>query len=165
LPILNEKIETLNCCYNKLTYLPHLKETIKYLRCQNNELKYLPELNEKLEILILTNNPFCHILYSCKNKNNRDQDQNYDEQDDEDEDDFIYYLNINIIKAKFKMLHNFRFLYYSLKFKNKFRDWLWKRVREPKIQRELHPTKLFELLKYDDEDDINGEILNLYTLV
>jgi hypothetical protein len=52
-------------------------------------------------------------------------------------------------------------LYYYLKFKKRFRDWLWKRVREKRIKQDFHPSKIFELLKDDDADDIDGEILNL----
>ena len=33
------------------------------------------------------------------------------------------------------ILNNFRYLYYSLKFKKKFKDWLWIKVREPKIEK------------------------------
>jgi hypothetical protein len=41
------------------------------------------------------------------------------------------------IKAPIKqlnILNKFRYLYYSLKFKKRFRDWLWVRIREPKIR-------------------------------
>lgn len=138
-----------NCDGNKLTHLPHLNETITFLSCENNELRYLPELNNKLDCVKISKNPICHILYSSIITT------------EEDEDDGIDFLNINIIKSKFKILHNFRCLYYSLKFKSKFRDWLWIRVREKRIKQDFHPSKIFELLKHDDADDIDGEILNL----
>ena len=43
--------------------------------------------------------------------------------------------------------------YYSLKFKKKFRDWLWVKVREPKIQEYYTPQNLIKLLKGVDDDD------------
>ena len=64
---------------------------------------------------------------------------------------------INTIKQNLKILNKFRFLYYSLKFKNKFRYWLWKKVREPKIQKQFHPSRLLELLKDHDINDVDEE--------
>ena len=44
--------------------------------------------------------------------------------------DYDYYE----IKKNIKTLNNFRNTYYYLKFKQRFRDLLWIKVREPKIQ-------------------------------
>ena len=40
-----------------------------------------------------------------------------------------------------------------LKYKKQFHDWLWIKVKLPKIQSKYHPDKLFELLKNVDEND------------
>ena len=50
-------------------------------------------------------------------------------------------------------LNKFKILYWYLKFKKKFRDLLWIKIRLPKIQIKYHP-KHFELLKDDDDLDI-----------
>ena len=71
-----------------------------------------------------------------------------------------YNPDMNTIKQNIKILNRFRFLYYSLKFKNKFRHWLWQKVREPKIQKQYHPSRLLELLKDKDIDDIDEEKFN-----
>jgi hypothetical protein len=44
-------------------------------------------------------------------------------------------------------------LFWSLKYKQKFRDWLWLRVRLPKIEMLYHPSKLNELLSASDMND------------
>ena len=41
----------------------------------------------------------------------------------------------------------------SLKYKTKFRDWLWLKVRLPAAERKYHPDKLNELLKEVDDAD------------
>jgi hypothetical protein len=75
----------------------------------------------------------------------------------------IYNSHMNTIKQNIKILNRFRFLYYSLKLKNKFRKWLWEKVREPKIKQRYHPSVLLEVLKdkdINDIDDIDEEIFD-----
>jgi len=48
--------------------------------------------------------------------------------------DIINSNDIDKIKQKLRVLNQFRYLYYSFKFKNRFRDWLWVKIREPKIR-------------------------------
>jgi hypothetical protein len=45
-----------------------------------------------------------------------------------------------------KKLHKFRFLFYSLKFKQQFRKWLWEGVREKKVMTEMAPAKIEKML-------------------
>jgi hypothetical protein len=49
-----------------------------------------------------------------------------------------------------KVLYNFRFTYFCLKFKNKFKRWLWEKVREPKIMKKFHPDHLNSLQENED---------------
>ena len=153
LPPLNPNLETLYCSNNGLTSLPPLSKSLIKLFCFNNELVSLPPLNKKLEILYCFNNELAcmpllndklEIIYFVANP--------------------IYYIianistdygsnNIAYIKQKVKILYNFKHSYYSLKFKNKFRDWLWVKVREPKIQEYYSPNNLVKLLSKIDEDD------------
>jgi hypothetical protein len=77
------------------------------------------------------------------------------------EDKYCQYYN-DMRRLKIQKVNKFRFLYYSLKFKNKFHDWLWKKVREPKIQKQFHPSRLLELLKDHDINDVDEELLNKF---
>jgi hypothetical protein len=84
----------------------------------------LPTLNINLQELYYNNNPIYEII-----------DSN----------------NLFIIKQKLKILHTFCHLYYCLKFKTQFRDFLWKKIREPKIIQKYHPSYLNKLLIDDAE--------------
>ena len=98
LPILNENLKILYCQDNKITVLYRLNENIEILECNNNRLTSLPVLNENLKILHCYNNPL--DILDCYDK-------------------------IDIMRRKIKILHNFRHVYYCLKFKTQFRKWLW----------------------------------------
>ena len=128
LPPLPENLKRLYCNTNKLTSLPHLPKKLEILYCNTNQLTSLRSLNEKLEILYYDNNPISEII-----KGN----------------------NIDVIKKQIQTINNFRHLYYSLKFKNKFRDLLWVKIREPKIMKKYHPDYLIENLHEDmDLDEV-----------
>ena len=101
---LNENLQELYCNNNLLTSL-HLNKSLKELYCKNNQITSL-YLNTQLKIFYFKFNPIYEII------NNRD----------------------NIIKQKLKILNNFRYLYCCLKFKKRFRDLLWIKIREPKIR-------------------------------
>ena len=64
------------------------------------------------------------------------------------------------MNVKIKCIEDFKYLFWSLKFKKKFRDWLWLKVRLPKIENMYHPSKLNNML--DTKDDITeNELDNL----
>ncbi len=68
---------------------------------------------------------------------------------------------INIINKKFDCLHRFKSLFWSLKYKAKLRDWLWVKVKLPKIEKTYHPSKLNELLNADmSEEEFDNVISN-----
>jgi hypothetical protein len=52
---------------------------------------------------------------------------------------------------RLKILNRFRDMFYALKYKRRFRHWLWVRVRLPKIERHNHPDLLRRVL--DDSDE------------
>jgi hypothetical protein len=64
--------------------------------------------------------------------------------------EIINSFDINIIKQRLKILNNFRYLYYCLKFKKQFRNWLWVRVREPKIREKFHYNYLIKNLSNEE---------------
>jgi Leucine-rich repeat (LRR) protein len=105
--------------------LPTLNENLHTLGCSNNQLRTLPTLTENLEELYFHTNPIYKIIYSN---------------------------NLFIIKQNLKILHEFCHLYYCLKFKKQFRDLLWKKIREPKIIQNYHPSYLEELLTDENVD-------------
>ena len=139
---LNEKLQTLYCNNNQLSSL-HLNENLKTLNCDNNQLTSLHlenletlicsknqlislHLNEKLQILVYNNNPIYDIINSDV---------------------------IEIIKQKLRVLNQFKYLYYSLKFKKRLRDLLWVKIREPKIRIKYSHDYLVEHLHEDTDLD------------
>jgi hypothetical protein len=66
----------------------------------------------------------------------------------------------NRINNAFQRLYRFKLLFWSLKYKQRFRDWLWLRVRMPKIEMLYHPSKLNELLNASDmnEEELDNVI-------
>jgi hypothetical protein len=52
-------------------------------------------------------------------------------------------------------INRFRELFYALKYKQKFRDLLWTKVREPKIRAKYHPDNLANLLAQHGDLDID----------
>jgi Leucine-rich repeat (LRR) protein len=141
LPPLNEFLTRLYCDVNKLTSLPPLNNFLIRLWCNNNQLTSLPPLNEKLEYLYcrcnhLTSLPYLNekLKISCENNPM-----------------IITGKTRSEFKKNIEKFNNFRHLYYSLKFKNKFRHWLWSKVREPKAMKKYHPDYLLENL-YEDTD-------------
>ena len=143
--ILNKNLLTLYCSYNKLTYLYlnanlyalycynnqlaslHLNENLQELYCSENKLISL-HLNEKLVIINYINNP----IYEIINTNDK-----------------------QIIKQKLRVLNQFKYLYYSLKFKKRFRDLLWTKIREPKIREKYsHDYLVVNLHEDTDLDDL-----------
>ena len=124
LPQLNENLKELYCDNNQLTSLPPLNENLERLYCSNNCLTFLPPLNEKLERLYCKGNPINEII-----KENVLRDK----------------------KKQIQIINIFRYLYYSLKFKKRFLDLLWMKIREPKIRKKYHPSNLMENIEKDTD--------------
>ena len=133
LPQLNKGLEILYCVFNKLLWLPCLPETLVELYCDDNYLTSLPQLNKGLEILSFQNNPIYNLI--CNGDNDI----------------------LCEIRQKIQILYNFNEIYYSLKFKKQFRQWLWVKVRECKIMNIYNPVRLLENL--NDDTDLD-EFLN-----
>jgi hypothetical protein len=126
---LNENLQELHCCHNKLTCL-HLNKNLEYLSCYNNKLTCL-HLNENLHTLYCISNPISEILYDHMSK---------------------ILDHIGIIK-KLRVLNQFRDLYYCLKFKKRFRDLLWVKIREPKIREKYSHDYLVKNLHEETDLD------------
>ena len=174
LPELKNNLHVLNCSCNKLTSLPLLNDNLQELNCSNNELTILPVLNNNLQKIFcsfnqltklpLLNNNLLILYCSCNeltnlpvlNNNLTQLHCSYNN---------IEYLMFNEtfdnIKIKNEKIHNFIQLYYCLKFKNKFRNWLWLKVREPLMQIKYSPEKLVNLLNTMQNKDNEHEFDSL----
>jgi transcriptional/translational regulatory protein YebC/TACO1 len=62
------------------------------------------------------------------------------------------------LSQKVRTLHNFRYLFYSLKYKSGLRNILWDKIRRPKIEAKYHPDNLQKLLENMSEQDDVSEI-------
>jgi len=133
LPNLPKRLRYLSCNNNQLTSLPNLPETLEYLYCYYNQLTSLPNLPEKLVIISYYDNPIFEII-----KNN----------------------SLYILKQNNAKINRFRELYYCIKYKNKFREWLWEKVRKPSAMKLYSPEYLLNNLK-DEEIDLE-EVLNAW---
>jgi hypothetical protein len=52
--------------------------------------------------------------------------------------------SIAAINTQLQVIDKFRFTFYSLKYKKRLRDFLWEKVREPKIQAQFNPQHILE---------------------
>lgn len=155
LPPFNLFLEIINCQNNRLTTLPKFEEYLSLVYCQHNQLTHLHTFNESLAIFHCYDNMLTHLpqfppylreLYCYDNPI----------------DDIIDSLNTNIhdINHKLLQLHNFKNLWFRLKLKTKFRDWLWILVREPRIREKYSVEKLLELLDGHEDDDLEQLLTN-----
>jgi Leucine-rich repeat (LRR) protein len=133
LPPFNAGLKTMWCCNNKLTSLPVLNPDLRELYCSNNQLTFLFPLNPKLVWLYVAKNPICDTIHGADIPS-----------------DVLF---MEITRKRVQILYNFKYLYYSLKLKSRFRRWLWEKVREPKIKEYYSPANLQKLLSGIDEHD------------
>ena len=139
LPQLNSYLQDLRCYNNQLTQLPELNSYLQYLFCYNNQLTQLPELNSSLEILKCYNNelPF-KLIYKAQLTN----------------------IKRNELNCGIQILKRFKELYMLIKFKKHFRNWLWIKVRLPKIQIQFHPDNLKNLLSSVNDEELDEALNN-----
>lgn len=181
LPALNRNLKTLICSYNRLTVIPHLNNALTRLDCTHNKLMHLPVLNENmlqlncvynnitalpvfndsLESIIFSNNPIYTTLYGGNITLHHHRHSYMQDVMDMYEYQEVMADNITSIRdlsQKVKTLHDFRFLFYSLKYKSCLRNFLWEKIRRPKIEAKYHPDNLQKLLKNITEDNDVSEI-------
>lgn len=175
LPQLPPKLDALICSSNKLTYLPDLPSTLKILKCGNNNLTKLPSLiklnlltelqcseNQLFELPILP----MSLKYLFCNFNNLISIPDLPSSIIQvliTDNPLPYNITHStlIMMRNVRTAHRFKELYYALKFKKQFRDWLWVKVREPKIREKYHPRHLKKMLEgreeitLDELDELN----------
>jgi len=144
LPILNQSLQVLSCSINKLTTLPILNPSLQFLSCDHNQLTLLPALNPCLQILSCHYNQLTTLPLLYPELLELFCDNNLLPISIND-----HYLNEeqkNTINNAFQCIERFKMMYFCLKYKAKLRDWLWLKVRLPKIERLYHPNNLNKLL-------------------
>ena len=166
---LNCNLEYLTCSNNELTHLPVLNRQLEHLNCSSNKITMLPMFPPLLVAIIFDKNPIYTELYNdeitCFDIQYYSMEliQNLHLNEDEYHD-FIHEDQQRIDKMtvelsqKVRTLHDFRFLFYSLKYKSTFRNLLWDKIRRPKIEAKYHPDNLQKLLKNITEDNDVSEI-------
>jgi hypothetical protein len=106
-----------------------LPVTLKYLFCDNNIFFIFPKLPLSLRLISYYNNDY--IIYN-KLYITHDNHENY-------KNDKISYINYTNL-----ILYKFKFIFYLIKYKHNFHQWLWK-SREKKIMIEMHPDNIINL--------------------
>jgi len=132
----------INCSNCSIQYISSLPENLLNFICYMNKLFCFPIIPENTNICELNFNPGYFIISKSFNPNNP-RFQNL--ADSSEKKKHIY------------ILYRFRYLYYSLKYQKVFREFLWEKIRKPKIERRFHPRYLLENL--DEEKDLD-EVLN-----
>jgi hypothetical protein len=122
--------------------LPKLNNSLETLNCSYNQLTSLPELNNALKYLVCDDNSFPSFISIDRWHLNQEKKTR--------------------INNEFQRLYRFKLLFWSLKYKSKFRDWLWIRVRLPKIEKTYHPSKLNELLNSDMSEEELDNVLGAW---
>jgi Leucine-rich repeat (LRR) protein len=134
LPSLNYKLRHLRCCRNQIVFLPEFNPLLERVSCSGNRLIRLPNVSAGLTWYYFEYNPICVFIKDGDNKGNITP----------------------IIVYKIMVLNQFVSLFYSLKYKAKLRDWLWLKVRQPRIEAYYAPENLRLLLdSMVDPDDEN----------
>ena len=136
LPKLSKKLVVLNCYNNQITRLPTLPDTLLQVSCGNNCISYIPPLSEKqhIERFDLINNPIYDIVSQNSNKT---------------------------IQEVLKIIYNAKKTYYTLKYGNKIRNFLYIKVLEPNAQQKYHPNNLIKLLN-EHSEEIVDELLSTW---
>jgi Leucine-rich repeat (LRR) protein len=147
LPNLNEILFKLQCYGNQLEYLPELNDNLNYLDCGMNNILYLPKLNPYLEHLYCSNNKLTH--YPTINNNLIALDSSCNKLPSsltitcfrltQQEKDLINRFN----KCRFRIM--------CLKYKRHFREWLYIKIRLPKIEKKYSPKNLVKILDVDND--------------
>jgi hypothetical protein len=149
-----------------LKELPILNENLEDLNCVNNQLYILPLIHTKLRNIVFSKNPIYNVLFA--NNNNSHHHQYFYAMNANGELDqmanYVNYINENVnqtflLREKIQTLYHFRSLFYTLKYKDRFRDFLWDKIRRPKIEAKYHPSNLQKLIDELNEEDDLTELL------
>ena len=135
-----------------------LNDKLEELYCFDNEITHLPLLNDSLINIVFNNNPIYEVLFN--NTINLHHVRHYYEVQYNDEEYYPYEIMDDMpqmlhLQKSVQTLHKFKSLFFTLKYKQKFRDFLWDKVRRPKIEEKYHPSNLQKIMdELSEEDDL-----------
>ena len=167
---LSAELTGLICSNNRLSKLPdclsHVDNRVIKLDARNNQLTFLPIMPRGLAYLYVSNNRLTNIasllhtmclrldfrennISACPSIPNGVElhfsgtplEYVFRELFGKSP---VYMTDKNITKVK--VINNFRWTYYHVKLKRKMKDWLWERVRLPKIKAMYSPAQLTYIL-------------------
>ena len=142
LPVeLPQNLSHLHCVGNNLTSLPELPPNLSHLYCSHNNLNSMPTLPQSINGFSYYFNPIWEKQRQLIRSHNVNDES-----------------SILITIKQINTYNSFRDLYYSLKFKNQFRNWLWEKVIKPKSEQKYHPNNLIQ--KLDENTDLDTVLIN-----
>lgn len=133
MPLFPQKLEYLQCSHNKIKRMFSLPPKVYHIDCCHNLLESLPYIKPNIIHINCDNNPISEILDTNPTRHN-----------------FIRYSRI---KENITKLYKFKLCYYLLKYKQRFRELLWRKVREPKIKALYSPENIQNtMMKIQDSE-------------
>lgn len=166
LPKLNKHLYSINCCHNELVELPEFNDKLRELHASYNDLITIPSFKDGLTYpyynsqgfrlgpsINLGNNYICKLpmfnssrgyLDSCIIiSNNPIYNELKKRHSELAGDSGTLKSSLNLIHDHMHdILYRFGSLFYSLKYKKKFIKWMYGKLREERIQFEMHPSNI-----------------------
>jgi Leucine-rich repeat (LRR) protein len=137
MPVFPKKLHYLQCSHNKIKSMYALPINTYHVDCSNNLLETLPYIRHNIVYINCDKNPITEILDTNPNTYN-----------------FNRYV---IIKENMVKLYKFKLCYYLLKYKQRFRELLWERIRKPKIMALYSPENIQNtMLRIQDDDNLDA---------
>lgn len=137
MPVFPQSLEYLQCSHNKIKSMYTFPSKVYHVDCSYNLLETLPFIKHNIVYINCENNPITKILDTNPNTYN-----------------FIRYV---LIKENMVKLYKFKLCYYLLKYKQRFRELLWERIRKPKIMALYSPENIQNtMLRIQDDDNLDA---------
>lgn len=166
-------IEHLHLSALRLTHLPQLPSNLQQLMCSRCNLSRIPRMPNTMIFLHIWKNPVAmmeNIPLSLVGNSKTMQTTPIFQLLTPIELQGTHTLPslelFEVWRQNLRKLNRFRELYYTLKYKARFWDWLWIKVRLPRIERAHHPdrlrARLAEAEREGEEADFGGGVTDLW---
>jgi hypothetical protein len=174
LPTLPPNLTELKIRNNPITRLPAIPSQMQWIDASNCEITHVPALPPSIAILCLKYNPLCSMVNIPRRFHYKTDLLNcvlertplfeeilYGHRKDPitpfELDELGVRGHMSLVRKRVDILNRFRNIYYALKFKRQLRDWLWLKVRLPRIERANHPDLLREALDNAEDRELDLE--------
>jgi Leucine-rich repeat (LRR) protein len=159
-------LQRLLCSGNpRLLHLPPLPHNLKWLTVKGCGIVRLPTLPEGLSIFDASNSSVSQIVNIPPSLVQNGGMLHRTPMGDiiDFPEAALFSERLIRVRLNLEKLNRFRKLYYTLKYKDRFRHWLWIKVRLPRIERTHHPDRLQEALKQEggEEADLDEVLQKL----